>query len=275
MVWRRLLVRGDATLADLHETLQVALGWTDAHLHRFRIHGREFAVGRDGAFLFDDARRVRLTRFAFRVRERFLYEYDFTDGWQHEVRVEAIVPLAPRRTYPVCLDGKRAAPPEECGGPWAYLRLRPWLQRRALATLITFGEALLAGHRDGRSPAALAALLEATAEPEDPDEPEGGAAGDDDAGLPAARGDDPWELEADLERLLPAHGPAPWTPWPSREVRPPYLPGGYDPRRAAAAVLTRGRLPFDPERFDRRRVNARLARLARGERHGLFEPEWV
>jgi hypothetical protein len=69
MVWRRLLVRGDATLADLHETLQVALGWTDTHLHRFRIHGRAFALGREGAFLFEDARRVRLTRFAFRARE--------------------------------------------------------------------------------------------------------------------------------------------------------------------------------------------------------------
>jgi hypothetical protein len=154
MVWRRLLVRGDATLADLHETLQVALGWTGEHLHRFRLHGREFAVPRDGADLFDDARRVPLTRFGLRVRERFLYEYDFTDGWQHEVRVEAILPLAPRRTYPVCLAGARAAPPEECGGPWAYLRLRPWLQRRALATLIAFGEALLDAHRDGRPPAA-------------------------------------------------------------------------------------------------------------------------
>jgi hypothetical protein len=272
MVWRRLLVRGDATLAELHETLQVALGWTDEHLHRFRIHGREFAVPRDGADLFDDARRVRLTRFALRVRERFLYEDDFTDGWQHEVRVEAILRPAPRRTYPVCLAGKRAAPPEECGGPWAYLRLRPWLLRRALATLITFGEALLDAHRDGRSPAALIAALENAA---DPTEPEDGD--DDSAGLPAAgeREDDPWELAADLDRLLPAHGSGPWTPWPSREVRPPYLPGGYDPRRAAAAILARGRLPFDPERFDRRRVNARLARLVRGEREGLFEPEWV
>jgi hypothetical protein len=268
MVWRRLLVRGDATLADLHETLQVALGWTDEHLHRFRLHGREFAVPRDGAPWFDDARRVRLTRFGFRLRERFLYEYDFTDGWQHEVRVEAILPLEPRRTYPVCLAGKRAAPPEECGGPWAYLRLRPWLRRRALATWVAIGEALLEAHRDGRPPAARLDELEAADDPED----------DDGGGLPAANPEgesDPWEIEADLERLLPAHGPGPWTPWPSREVRPPYLPGGYAPRRAAAAVLTRRRLPFDPERFDRRRANARLARLARGEREGLFEPEWV
>jgi Plasmid pRiA4b ORF-3-like protein len=68
MVWRRLLVRGDTTLAELHETLQVVLGWTDEHLHRFRIHGQEFASPRNGAPLFDDARRVRLTRFGFRLR---------------------------------------------------------------------------------------------------------------------------------------------------------------------------------------------------------------
>ena len=212
---------------------------------------------------------MRLTRFALRVRERFLYEYDFTDGWQLEVRVEAILPLKSRRTYPVCLAGKRAAPPEECGGPWAYLRLRPWLQHRAVATLVAFGEALLTAHRDGRPPEALLEDLEEADDPADDSD------GDDGGGRPAAREADPWELEADLERLLPAHGPAPWTPWPSREVRPPYLPGGYDPRRAAAAILTRRRLPFDPERFDRRRANARLERLARGERDGLFEPEWV
>src|SRR6185436_7678177 len=97
----RLLVRGDATLADLHETLQVALGWTDTHLHRFRSQGREFALGREGAFRFADARRARLTRSPLRDRERFLSEYDFTDGWQHALRLEAILPLAARRRHPV------------------------------------------------------------------------------------------------------------------------------------------------------------------------------
>jgi hypothetical protein len=58
-------------------------------------------------------------------------------------------------------------------------------------------------------------------------------------------------------------------------VRAPDLPGGYDPIRVAAAVLDWRRLPFDPERFDRWRLNARLARLTRGDRDGLFEPEWV
>ena len=260
MTWRRLLVPGDSTLADLHETLQVALGWTDTHLHRFRIHGREFAVPRLGAAALDDARRVHLRQFGFRLRERFLYEYDFTDGWQHEVRIEALRPVEARRSYPVCLAGERAAPPEECGGPWAYLRLRDWLRRRALASMVVLAEDLLAGAGDRASGGSRRSL--ATADEEDLEE------------VLAEDIDDPWEIQAELERLLP-HGPVPWTPWPSHDVRSPHLPGGYDPVRVAATVLTHRRLPFDPERFGRRRVNARLARLVGGDRDGLFEPEWV
>jgi hypothetical protein len=59
-----------------------------------------------------------------RVSERFLYEYDFIDGWQHDVRVEQMLPLEPGRRYPVCIAGRRAAPPEDCGGPWPFLELR-------------------------------------------------------------------------------------------------------------------------------------------------------
>jgi hypothetical protein len=71
-----------------------------------------------------DARAVRLADFQFRPDEWFLYEYDFGDGWQHVVRVERRLPLEPRRTYPVCVGGQRAAPPEDCGGPGAFLGRR-------------------------------------------------------------------------------------------------------------------------------------------------------
>jgi len=66
-----------------------------------------------------------------RLRERFVYEYDFIDGWQHDVRLEQVLPMDPRR-YPVCIGGRRAAPPEDCGGPWAFLELR---QRNSTVTL--------------------------------------------------------------------------------------------------------------------------------------------
>ncbi len=125
LIWRRLLVRGNTTAAELHATLQLVLGWTDEHLNRFVIHGREYGVSHSGGIGFrDDPRLVHLTDLGLRVGERFLYEYDFTDGWQHDVRVERILPLEPRRRYPVCIGGRRAIPPEDCGGPWAFLELR-------------------------------------------------------------------------------------------------------------------------------------------------------
>lgn len=133
LIWRRLLVRCDATIADLHATLQLALGWNDEHLNRFVIQGREYGVAHIGGTSFrDDPRRVRLADLGLRPHERFLYEYDFTDGWQHDVRVERMLPLEPGRTYPVCVGGRRAVPPEDCGGPWAFLGLR---QRYSLVTI--------------------------------------------------------------------------------------------------------------------------------------------
>ena len=93
-------------------------------MNRFVIHAREYGVSHDGGIGFrDDPRHVRLADLGLRVRERFLYEYDFTDGWQHDVRLEHILPLAPRRGYPVCVGGRRAVPPEDCDGLWAFLDL--------------------------------------------------------------------------------------------------------------------------------------------------------
>ena len=125
LIWRRLLVRSDTTIADLHTTLQTALGWTDEHLNRFVIHGREYGVSHNGGIGFrDNPRPVRLADLGLRVGERFVYEYDFTDGWQHDLRVERVLPLEPLRRYPVCIGGRRAVPPEDCGGSWAFHELR-------------------------------------------------------------------------------------------------------------------------------------------------------
>ena len=133
MVWRRLLVRSDSTMADLHYTLQIAIGWSDTHLNRFHIHGKDFGVYHSGGMSFaDDPEQVPLSAFGFRTSERFLYEYDFGDAWLHEVRIEKRLPIDPKRTYPVCIDGKHAAPPEDCGGALAYMQMRQELKYRAL-----------------------------------------------------------------------------------------------------------------------------------------------
>jgi hypothetical protein len=125
MIWRRLLVCGDSTIVDLHYIVQLTMGWSDVHLHQFRIHGKRYGIAWMGGSSFsDDPKSVRLTDLGLRINERFVYEYDFTDNWQHQIRVEAILASEPKRCYPVCIDGRRACPPEDCGGPWAFMELR-------------------------------------------------------------------------------------------------------------------------------------------------------
>ena len=92
MIWRRLLVCDDSTIADLHYIIQIAMGWSDDHLHQFRIHGKRYGIYRIGGISFsDDPNTVRLKDLGLRIKERFLYEYDFTDDWQHLIRVEDIL----------------------------------------------------------------------------------------------------------------------------------------------------------------------------------------
>ena len=125
LVWRRLLVRADSSVADLHEVLQLAFGWEDVHLNRFEIRGREYGVYRDGGQSFStDARKVRLCDLKLRRLERFVYEYDFGDVWIHDIRLEATLAVDLKATYPVCVAGKCAAPPEDCGGPYAFMANR-------------------------------------------------------------------------------------------------------------------------------------------------------
>jgi hypothetical protein len=125
LIWRRLLVRSDSSVADLHYALQIVMNWTDFYLHQFRIRGKRYGVGRlEGPWFQDRAEDVRLDRFQFRPRERFLYEYNFFDQWEHEIRVEKILPLDPDKTYPRCIGGANAAPPEDCGGPERFLALK-------------------------------------------------------------------------------------------------------------------------------------------------------
>jgi hypothetical protein len=123
LIWRRLLIRSDMSLATLHAALQIALAWSDEHLHYFRIHAREYGCARVGGPSFDDdPRHVPLVALRLHQGERFTYVYNFIDHWVCDLRLEAIVPHDPLRVYPVCTGGKRAAPPEDCGGAWAYLQ---------------------------------------------------------------------------------------------------------------------------------------------------------
>ncbi|MDQ6733035.1 MAG: plasmid pRiA4b ORF-3 family protein [Nitrospirota bacterium] len=88
-VWRRILIGSESSLATLHDTLQIVCDWSDPHLHRFLLHGKEYGVGRAGCTSFRrTAANVRLAEVGFRPKERFLYEYDCGDLWQHQIRFE-------------------------------------------------------------------------------------------------------------------------------------------------------------------------------------------
>src|SRR5664280_4424 len=122
LIWRRLLVPADTTIAGLHAVLQTAFGWTGTHLHRFVVQGREYGTGYVGGPSFDaDPRRVRLGDPGLRPTEGFTYHYDFTAGWCLDLRVEQILAAEPARPWPVCTGGRRAGPPEGCGGVQAFL----------------------------------------------------------------------------------------------------------------------------------------------------------
>ena len=141
LIWRQLLVCGDSTVADLHYTLQIAMNWTDTHLHQFIIRGKRYGVYQPGGISFnDDPTQVRLRDFRFRPKERFFYEYDFFDLWRHEVRVEQQLPLDPRKAYPICIGGARAAPPEGCGGPWGFMAFEDRCSRVVTGLLLDFLE---------------------------------------------------------------------------------------------------------------------------------------
>jgi len=115
LIWRRLLVPGDYSIADLHYILQIAFDWDNVHLHRFEIYSKEYGIGYEGGMSFsDNPHQVRLADFNFRRGEKFLYEYDFGDSWRHIIRVEGILKFDPKKNYPLCTGGKNLAPIEDC-----------------------------------------------------------------------------------------------------------------------------------------------------------------
>lgn len=122
-IWRRLEVPVDIKLGKLHDVLQIAMGWTNSHLHAFRAGGVTYGTP-DRDFPDDTVseRNVRLSQIATQ-RDKLIYEYDFGDGWAHEIKIEKAFPAEPAVHYPRCTAGGRACPPEDCGGPPGYAHL--------------------------------------------------------------------------------------------------------------------------------------------------------
>jgi hypothetical protein len=120
-IWRRILVAGDVNLEKLHYVLQVAMGWTNSHLHQFIVGQTYYGEPHpDYGSEMREERRVRLNQVARGEGITFIYEYDFGDSWMHTLLVEKILSPEPGQQYPVCVEGQRACPPEDVGGVWGY-----------------------------------------------------------------------------------------------------------------------------------------------------------
>ena len=158
-IWRRIEVPLQLTFRDLSDVILAAFGWTNSHLHEFEIGRRhqpgQRRIGMPEAFEEDDffappddvelaeifpglplgqarllvdppledERLVTLAEALNQQIKRFTYTYDFGDNWRHDLLIEALLPDAPQTAYPRVVAGRRAAPPEDCGGVWGYEQL--------------------------------------------------------------------------------------------------------------------------------------------------------
>jgi hypothetical protein len=127
---RRLLVPSDITLSGLHDLLQLAMGWTDSHLHEFRFRGQCYGPTdpERGVAEAIDERKVRIKQLLGRVGAKIVYTYDFGDGWEHGIVLEKGLPVDPNMAYPLCTGGRGACPPEDCGGIGGFCSLLEALQ---------------------------------------------------------------------------------------------------------------------------------------------------
>jgi hypothetical protein len=125
-VWRRLEIPSAMTLDLVHEVVQVAFDWHGYHLHAFETACGEFGSPDDDDDWSErkDEASAALAQVAAAERAKVVYTYDFGDDWRHDIVVEKIVAAEPGISYPRCTGGRREAPPEDCGGIWAFNELQ-------------------------------------------------------------------------------------------------------------------------------------------------------
>lgn len=130
-IWRRFDLPDNYNLGLLHDVIQIVMGWGDCHLHAFRIGERHYASMTANDMVEMENEAVVILRDVFkRPKQKFSYEYDFGDGWEHEFLLEEIRPIDPKVIYPVCVAGSRACPPEDCGGVSGYYEILEALRHR-------------------------------------------------------------------------------------------------------------------------------------------------
>jgi Plasmid pRiA4b ORF-3-like protein len=110
-------VPADIALADLHAVIARVMGWNGGHLHVFDTGSAEYGTTGYDLGHVDDSR-VPLSEVLPVPGTKLRYTYDFGDDWRHDVKLEEFLPEEPGVTYPFCLAGNGACPPDDCGGAW-------------------------------------------------------------------------------------------------------------------------------------------------------------
>ncbi|MBI5102633.1 MAG: plasmid pRiA4b ORF-3 family protein [Nitrospirae bacterium] len=126
-IWRRIRVPASYSFWDLHVAIQDSMGWTDSHLHEFQIKnpktGRKINIGlpdEDFGRRVSEGWKKNIADFFSMQNPKAEYTYDFGDDWRHDIVLEEILPRQKDIDYPLCIDGARACPPEDCGGSHGY-----------------------------------------------------------------------------------------------------------------------------------------------------------
>jgi len=136
-IWRRIQVPAKYTFWDLHVAIQDSMGWLDYHLHVFRIQKRNkrsaVEIGIPDEEYVDNVLpgwEVNVSDYLSEPGAFAYYDYDFGDGWGHDVLLEGVLLAEPGERYPKCVGGERACPPEDCGGLGGYHNLIQVLRKR-------------------------------------------------------------------------------------------------------------------------------------------------
>lgn len=133
-IWRRIEVDADITLRGLHHVIQAAFGWASSHLYQFRIDERVYTKPNPDAFpgrgpaAVDDSKAVLMP--LVQPGQAFSYLYDFGDDWLHTVTIEKIEAIGDKMGYATIVDGERACPPEDIGGPFSYESLLEAMRKK-------------------------------------------------------------------------------------------------------------------------------------------------
>lgn len=125
IVWRELVVPETLTFYEFHHAIQISFGWENYHLYSFDAKGQSYG----NLDLLEDVdtindKSIFINQLLQKEQDTINYEYDFGDGWVHNIELKKIKPHTSKVNLPIVIDGAKASPPEDCGGVHGFENLK-------------------------------------------------------------------------------------------------------------------------------------------------------